>query len=253
MQNSPNWIWGLHSIEACLQNFPEIILELNLQKNADEGIRSRVKALAKGLKIIEVAQLPKVLAEKRHQGVAAIIRKFPMESFAESDLTDAYFEATPHMALLDRVQDPRNFGAILRSAAAFGVKRVYVGSRNQAPLSGVVAQASAGNLFRIEVVEIRKSLADFVSRLREEAILTVGLDAKGEGIEEAFAKIRKEVPGGKPRGLLWVLGSEGEGLREGLEAKCERRLSIPMEADIESLNVSTAATLAFYLGRKFFV
>lgn len=252
-----NWIWGLHSVEAALENYPEIFLDLMVELRADAKVKDKIlsRAREQGVKVKEVNSLPKSLAEKRHQGVVALIKSFPLQVWDEKAFAqnrESFLAESPHMALLDEVQDPRNFGAILRSAAAFGVKRIFIGSRNQAPLSGVVAQASAGNLFRIEIVEVRRSLAELVKFLREEALLTLALDADGENLEDCLQNLQQRGAAKRPEALVWILGSEGRGLRSGLAKNCEKLVSIPMAPGVESLNVSAAATLAFYLGQKVF-
>ncbi len=238
------WIWGLHSIEACLEEYPEVMLEIQVEEKCDKNIARKLEeALNRaGLRPKVVPSLPKFIAEKRTQGVGAHIRKFPTEHFVDlEDDLEKVFGDSGQAVLLDSIQDPRNYGAILRSAAAFGVKAVFVGQKDQAPLTGTVAQTSAGNVFRVRNV-ICRNLSETVTKIRDFGIKTVALDGAGTEIA-TLLKASQNLP------ILWVLGSEGEGLRKGLIEKCEETVRIPMQDGVESLNVSAAATIAFYLGR----
>ncbi len=245
--NAANWIWGLHSVEACLECFPESILEIQVEGNAD--FSSLQNALRQsGLEVSKVAHLPKLLSEKRTQGVAARLKGFPGRELKEyleelTPLLETPLEGDKpsQWAVLDGIQDPRNFGAILRSAAAFGVQAIFIRDRNQAPLNGVVAQASAGNMFRIPVVTC-VNFSSLVELFRDNAHVILGLEAGARDMESALKEHRQH--------RLWILGGEGSGIREGLREKCNALVSIPMAEGVESLNASAAATLAFYLARN---
>lgn len=238
-----DWIWGLHSIEACLQTSPEVVLEILLEANAPADVRRRLQQISgdAGLQFKEQKTLPGVLSDKRTQGVAARLKEFPQESY--SDFEDEFVEGLQsgqarRWAVLDSVQDPRNYGAVLRSAAAFGIEAVITGPRDQCPLTGVVAQASAGNVFRVRNV-VANNLSRVLERARNEGAHVLGLDGDGKDLR-ALLKDVADAP------VVWVLGSEGEGLRDGLMKQTTQTVRIPMAAGVESLNASVAASLAFY-------
>ena len=238
------WVWGVHSLEAILESQPEIILELYLEKDSPAAERLGEQIDALGLKI-SGASIPKLLDDKRTQGVAARLRYFPTilwKSFLPT-LSEALDAGASQWVLLDEIQDPRNFGAIVRSAAAFGVKGIFVASKNQAPVTGVVAQASAGTVFKIPII-VASNLRQVMEYFVEAKVPTCGLQMDGQSVD-SFFELKK------PQHLLWVLGSEGEGLSPKVSELCTVSLGIPMDNGVESLNVSAAASVVFYLGKSY--
>lgn len=246
MKSESSWIWGFHSVEAALKNYPELVNEIQFEPSAQKDFDKKIQSLAdkakakSKLEIKKVARLPRTLSEKRHQGIAALLKQFPIDNFL--DLAPALAASGGQIAFLDGVQDPRNYGAILRSAGAFGVEAVLVGTRNQCPLTGVVAQASAGNLFALKNGQVRQ-LKDLWEWAADNDYTICALDGRGEDMEKFFSVRLKTGEGSR---ILWLLGAEGEGLHAKIAEKAQKVLKIPMQAGVESLNVSVAASIAFY-------
>ncbi len=244
-EKNQNWIWGFHSVEACIENYPELVAEVMIEEDSKGGDDSSFLQMVRGagVKLTRVKNLPKMFGEKRTQGVVAKISGFPEKSF--SDVEDEFMdsESVGQWALLDGIQDPRNFGAILRSAAAFDLKGVIYGVRNQTPPSGLVAQASAGNLFRVPLISCA-SFAPIWRLLPEAPVRVLALDAGGLPIQQVLPSARENTS------VLWVLGSEGDGIRAGVREKCHAVAMIPTREDVESLNASVAASLAFYIAHR---
>lgn len=244
------WIWGEHSLEACFQTCPERVLEVVVSDAAEMALRKRLQNLAQdaGLSIKTQKKLPSFLEEKRTQGCAARLKNFPLLSFEdhEKELTAAWREARGQWVVLDALQDPRNFGAVLRSAAAFGVRGVFVGRKDQSPLTGVVAQASAGQMFRVPIYQVA-SLRKIAERAREAGVEILALESSGEDVGRVFGG-RSAEKSASMRAWMWLLGSEGSGLQPGLEKLATRPVAIPMQSEVESLNASVAAGLAFFMG-----
>jgi len=250
MKDRNLWVWGWHSVESCLENFPDLVLELKIEDEAHRGSVELQKivasAKAAGVRVDFVRALPKDYADKRTQGALALMKRAP--TLGVPDFTDLVEGEAPQnlrqWAVLDRLEDPRNFGAILRSAAAFGLSGVIFGDKQQAPVTGVVAQASAGQCFRVPLFEVPNPNTIF-RVLDEQAHLRSAvavLDMDGEKLQDAVRGFRE----GEFTDLVWILGSEGRGVRQGLLEKASHRVSIPMQAGVESLNVSVASALAFY-------
>jgi 23S rRNA (guanosine2251-2'-O)-methyltransferase len=149
--------------------------------------------------------------------------------------------AAPRLvAVLDQVTDPHNEGAILRSAAAFGVAAVVVQDRHAPPESGALAKAASGGLDlvpRVTVVNIARALEE-LGRL---GFYRIALAADGE------SALRDAAPAGD---IAIVLGAEGAGLRRLVRERCDASAVIPMGGAMESLNVSNAAAIAFYELRR---
>ncbi len=141
---------------------------------------------------------------------------------------------TGKVVALDRVEDPMNLGAIIRTAFSFGAS-VVMEKRHSPPLNETVARASAGALFRAKIHRTT-SLPAFLRRAREDGLWTVAALRPGEPLNEF-------VP---PERFVLVLGSEGRGLRKSVLSLCDFRVEIPMREDFDSLNVSVAAGILLY-------
>lgn len=235
------WIWGEHSVLGCLEESPELIEELFFFPGKHDQIKSLAKDM--GVRHQSLKVFPSVVREKRHQGVIAKIKKFPV--FSWDRYRDEYFDDEiqncHQWAILDRIQDPQNFGAIVRSAAAFGVKTLFVPTREQCPITGVVAQVSAGNLFRVKIVEsnsLKKVILFMQEQMKDLEVLA--LDQNGE------QSLKLGMSSKSPK--LWLLGAEQKGIRPSLKELSTHTCAIPMETGVESLNVSNSAAIAFFAG-----
>jgi 23S rRNA (guanosine2251-2'-O)-methyltransferase len=138
--------------------------------------------------------------------------------------------------VLDQLTDPHNVGAILRTAAAFGVIAVVVQDRNAPPQSGTLAKAASGALDLIPYVEV-VNIARTLDQLAEKGFWRIALAGDGE------QSIADAVPTGD---VALVLGSEGAGIRRLVREHCEAAAFIPIAKTVESLNVSNAAAVALY-------
>lgn len=173
-----------------------------------------------------------------HQGVAMHVAPLPP---LQLERVIAIQPERSLLLALDQVTDPRNFGAILRSAVAMGVGAVIVPERRSAELNGTAARAASGAMDMIPIVEV-VNLSRALARLKEAGFRISGLDAEGG------AAIDTAPPA--PRRIL-VVGSEGDGMRRLTAEHCDEILSIPIDRRIDSLNVSVATSLALYaLTRK---
>ena len=142
--------------------------------------------------------------------------------------------------VLDQISDPHNVGAILRTAAAFGVAAVVVQDRNATPQSGALAKAASGALDIVPYVEV-VNIARALDELAEHGFWRIALAGDGE------QSIAQALPAGD---VALVLGSEGSGIRRLVREHCETAAFIPIGAAMESLNVSNAAAIALYEMRR---
>ena len=147
-------------------------------------------------------------------------------------------EAAASLVLaLDQVSDPRNLGAILRTAAALGVEGVILPERRSAELGGACAKAASGALDLVPLVEV-VNLGRALAQLKQRGYWIVGLDAAGPAALETLDL---------PSRVVLVLGSEGEGLRRLVAEQCDHLAKLTIDPCMESLNVSVAAGIALYL------
>src|SRR5262249_54216604 len=156
------------------------------------------------------------------------------------DLDDVLEQATPGkrriVLVLDQLSDPHNVGAILRTAAAFGVSAVVVQDRHAPPQSGVLAKAASGALEIVPYVEV-VNIARALDLLAQKGFWRIAL--AGDGAQP----LTSVIPDGD---VVLVLGSEGEGIRRLVREHCEAAAFIPIARAMESLNVSNAAAIALY-------
>ena len=144
------------------------------------------------------------------------------------------------MLVLDQLSDPHNVGAILRTAAAFGVTAVVVQDRHAPPQSGALAKAASGALETVPYIEV-VNIARALDKLAEHGFWRIALAGDGE------APLTDVIPVGD---VALVLGSEGDGIRRLVREHCEAAAFIPIEKAMESLNVSNAAAIALYELRR---
>jgi 23S rRNA (guanosine2251-2'-O)-methyltransferase len=228
------WLYGMHAARAALGNPLRRIRRAVLTARAvsDLGL-----AIPKSVAVerAEAEAVSRLLPPGSvHQGVALLCDPLPARDLDE--VLSSTRQERRVVAILDQVTDPHNEGAILRSAAAFGIHAVVVQDRHAPPESGALAKAASGALDivpRITVVNIARALED----LGRMGFWRIALAGDGDApLAEA----------GKPGDLALVLGAEGSGLRRLVRERCDISASIPLKGAMESLNVSNAAAIAFY-------
>ncbi|MDG6094235.1 23S rRNA (guanosine(2251)-2'-O)-methyltransferase RlmB [Acetobacter sp. AN02] len=228
----PCWLAGLHVVQAVMENPDRTVLRLLLTDAARDELTQRLSVpLPSSVEIVERARLDQVVgADIVHQGAAVQVE--PLEAIS---IEDALLRPGP-VLVLDQVTDPRNAGAILRSAAAFGAACIVMQDRNAPPESTVLAKAASGALERVPLVRV-VNLSRTIVQLQEQGIWTVGLDADGPVLDGASFSGRR---------VALVLGAEGSGLRRLTRETCDEVASLKMAGGMESLNVSVAAAVGLY-------
>lgn len=179
------------------------------------------------------AELDALAGELRHQGVLAIAGEY---AYVELDAILPQLPAAPLLVALDQITDPHNFGAIVRSAVAFGADAIITLKDRAVPVTPVVVRASAGATERAHIARVT-NLARTLKQLGDQGFTRVGLDAEG-------TQSIGDLPFGVGRVL--VIGSEGEGLRRLTRDSCDVLARIDMPGGFESLNASVAASIALY-------
>ena len=232
------YIFGKHAVLEALIHRPEIIKELYIEHGfTDEKIFNRLSKAAIVPKPLNPKRLPGGLrGEAVHQGIIAGIAVHNLMRDYKEFMSTCIPDSDTCFLILGEVQDPHNVGAVIRSAAAFGVKGVMIPPHNQAPVTGTVVKVSAGMAFRIPLIEIRNVNAT-IRDLKDRGFWIYGL--AGEGAVpvtgEQFTKP-----------TAFILGNEGAGLREKTREVCDTLVSIPMHPRCESLNAAASAAVVLY-------
>lgn len=232
-ENGEVWIWGIHAASAVIGNPMRKISKAYVSANAAHRAGLDPAALPRYAELLEPRDIDMRLPPGAvHQGIA--VRCRPLEGL---DISEAAVRPERPLVILDQVTDPQNVGAIFRSAAAFGVAGVVMQTRNAPALGGALAKAATGAIERVD--EIRAvNLSRAIDTLVDAGWKVIGLEGTAEQtLDQAFA-------GDGP--LAIVMGAEGAGLRQGVAKACSGLARIPISAEMESLNVSNAAAIAFY-------
>lgn len=226
------WIYGWHTVCAALANPDREPGRLLATAEAAARIAAEFPLAAPEITPRDAldALLPPGAV---HQGVA--LRAPPRRAIALDDIL-ANPAADALVVILDRVTDPHNVGAVLRSAAAFGAVAVIVPDRGAPPATGVLAKAASGALDIVPLVRVA-NLARALNALGAEGFWRIGFDGEAE---ESLADLR-------PKGrIALVLGAEGRGLRRLTRESCDQLARIATPGRLTSLNVSNAAAIALY-------
>ncbi|MEX1010767.1 MAG: 23S rRNA (guanosine(2251)-2'-O)-methyltransferase RlmB [Balneolaceae bacterium] len=240
------YIYGRNPVEEQLTEDPGKVEKIFIRDGAGGSQLKRIRENASTHRI-PVSNVPgnklfQLLGKVNDQGIAALISPVRHISFDE---WIAETDAGPETAilLLDQIEDPHNFGAILRSAAAAGISAVVIPKHNQAPVSAAVFKSSAGTAGRIPIVRTG-NLNQTIRTLKEHKFWVAGLNPSAE-------RSLWELETGYP--VAFVIGSEGEGIRKKTGELCDLHYSIPMLNRVESLNASvSAALLCFEWNRRVF-
>lgn len=232
-ENRPRF-WGRHAVAAALDNPDRAIVRVWATREAAAWFD-----FPRDLQVTysDVADLGRLVPrEAPHQGVVAEVER--LDDILLADLLDRAEDGRP-LLLLDQVTDPHNVGAILRSAAAFDALGIVTQDRHAPGESGALAKAASGALETVpwvRVVNLARALDDIAAA----GFWRIGLTGEAETeLADALG----------PKRVALVLGAEGEGIRQNVEAHCDALARLPISARIESLNVSNAAAIALYAAR----
>jgi 23S rRNA (guanosine2251-2'-O)-methyltransferase len=230
------WLYGTHAIGAALANPNRRLRRLLLTEDAEAAMAANYpKPWPITVERTDRARLDLLLGRDIvHQGAALLADPLGSPSLAQA------LERPGAVIVLDQVSDPRNVGAIMRSAAVFGAACVITQDRNAPDESGALAKAASGALERVPLLRA-VNIARTLVALKAAGCWVVGLDAAGAPLSG---------PSLSQRRVALVLGSEGEGMRRLTRETCDELAGIPMVGGpgsaIDSLNVSAAATVALY-------
>src|SRR6195952_2251043 len=236
--DAPELLVGRNPVaEALRAAIPANALYVAIGIEADERVTEAIHLAAdRGLPILEVSksEIDRRTGGILHQGIALQVPAFAYDELPDLLELVASATTTPLLVALDGVTDPRNLGAIIRSAVAFGAQGVIVPTRRSAGVTATAWRTSAGTAARIPVAQVT-NLVRALRDCRQAGLQVVGLDADGDTTLD-------ELPFATDP-LVIVVGSEGRGLSRLVGETCDVTVSIPMPGQAESLNASVAAAV----------
>jgi 23S rRNA (guanosine2251-2'-O)-methyltransferase len=232
------WHFGLHAVRDALMNQNRVRLRLVVTRNAADKLADAIAAAGMTPEIEDPRHFSAPLDPGSvHQGAALEVK--PLDWGRLEDLALAEGSGAPRLVLLDRVSDPHNVGAILRSAEVFGAQAVLAPARHSAPETGALAKTASGALERQPYLRV-PNLGNAIETLKDMGYTVLGLDG------DATMELADAAKGLTARPVALVLGAEGPGLRERTRALCDHLVRIPAAGAFGSLNVSNAAAVSLY-------
>ncbi len=235
------FIYGRNAVYETLRAARRQLISLQIAEGVKPGGRiDEIRELA-ALHKVATSFLPRLALDKlnaNHQGVALQVGDYPYSDLVEI-LESARLKDEPAFVLIiDSLQDPQNFGALLRTAEVIGIHGVIIPLAHSVGVTPAVVNASSGASEHLLIAQ--SNLSQAIDALKDSEIWIVGLVEDGEPVSDIS---NRHISGAV--GL--VVGSEGEGLRELTRKKCDILLSLPMRGRVQSLNAAVAGSVALYL------
>ncbi len=238
MNNSEQYYYGRHAVMELIKsgkNLNKLYLSKGIRESTVADFKRSLEGTGVPIKFIDRNIMDKMFPEKNHQGIAAEVS---VKEYCEWEEILAKAEERgedPLILLLDSVEDPHNFGAIIRTAEAAGVHGIIIPKNRSVMLSETVAKTSAGALENILISRVT-NLSQLIDKLKEKNIWIYGTDLKGQSIYK-----------GKITGATAiVLGNESKGVSPNILKKCDVVITIPMIGQVNSLNVSVATGVILF-------
>lgn len=222
---------GKHAVMSAIENSEEknIIKIISSDKKFLDNLKVNIKK-----QYMTNSEIDKIAPGIKHGGY--IMEKLAKQEISLEQFIKSINKDQITIAALDQVTDPHNIGAIIRSAVAFGVDAILVTSDNSPQNSAVISKTSAGGIEKIDIIRVT-NLSRSLEKLKEHGFWIIGLDCDTKDDICDMEKIDK---------LVIILGSEGSGMRRLTKESCDFLYKIPMSDNMQSLNVSNAAAIAFY-------
>ena len=233
-KSNSNWIYGHHAVTAALQNpnRKNILIKMTKDCQFDKALAQKTP-----IQIVSRQEIDSLFnAGVVHQGIALQTSPLPPVSI-EDIIEKTEAEEKTVILMLDQVTDPHNIGALLRSSAAFGAAAVILSDAG-APEenNSTMAKSACGGLEIVPLVRV-SNLARTIERLQKAGFWVLGLDGYAKKL------INEDT---LPAKTVFVLGSEGDGMRRLTAEKCDYLIKLPISENMESLNVSNAGAIALY-------
>lgn len=235
------FIYSRNAIYETLRAKRREVFRIQLAEGAQErGRLEEILELAKERKI-PIERAPRARLDKIHQNHQGVVAE--VSSYGYSDVVEILEYARnkselPFVLIIDSLQDPQNFGTLLRTAEVVGVHGVIIPLAHTVDVTPAVVNASSGASEHLRIAQ--SNLSQAIDALKDSDVWIVGLDQNGEIVNEKTDRHLRGAVG-------LVVGSEGEGIRDLTRKKCDIVLKLPMRGQVESLNAAVAGSVALYL------
>jgi len=232
------FLYGRNVVREIIKSGERKIYEIFVYKGAADDVKDVIEyAREKNVKITFVDKefLFKKFRTDKHQGIAINVegnKSYTLKEFFEKHKDD---EKTS-VCILDSIQDPRNFGAIIRNCEVFGINGIIFSPNNSCDINDTVYKASSGALIYVDIVKV-SNINNAIKELKENNFWIYGFDVKGNVFLDEVKFDRKSAV---------VFGSEGSGMKELVKKNCDFLVKIRQKGRIDSLNVSNAVAVAAY-------
>ncbi len=238
MKSDKIFIYGKHALIEALSNNPKAIKKVYLSpKQNDPTLRDLIRKVGVSMAPLEQKQVHGIEGQATHQGVIGVTSTSDLVRPFKDFLATLKVGDNTALVLLGELEDPHNVGAIIRSAAAFGISGVLIPEHNQAPVTGAVIKVSAGMAFRVPLVSIG-NINQTLRELKDAGFTVYGL--AGEAGAKSITEKSFDTPS------VFVVGNEGDGIRQKTREYCDELVAIPMHPKCESLNAAASASIALY-------
>lgn len=223
---------GKHTVFAALNNPKRVIKNILCTRDIFDSYKDIISKFS--YEIVTNNELTQLLGVNiPHQGIAANIKSIFLSDIKDLDLSANNCK----IVILDQVTDPQNIGAIIRSAASFNITAIVVPQDNAPDENSTIAKTASGCLELVQIIKVT-NLKSTIDYLKKYGFWVIGLD--GQATQQLDKKIFSDK-------IVIVLGSEDKGMRRLVKESCDHLVKIPISSKVESLNVSNAAAIAFYL------
>lgn len=231
------YIYGKHAVSEALRHAPKSLRKIYLSPRQEDP-KLRVLIAKSGIPVapLDKDKMQSIDGGSTHQGVIGVVAMDQMIISLKDFLKELKVTNDTCLILMSELQDPHNVGAVIRSSAAFGLAGVLMPEHKQSPITGAVVKVSAGMAFRIPLVKIG-NINQSVRELKDAGFRIYGLE--GEGGEPLPAQNFSEP-------TVFIIGNEGEGIRQKTKELCDKLVAIPIHPRCESLNASNATAVALY-------
>lgn len=225
------YLYGKHPIIAALENNRRKIMDVYCLEKF--FAQNRDLLTKHNVKLVDSDYLRSLVGDDvPHQGIVALAEKLKQPLFKELNLSNL----PRRIAIIDQITDPQNIGAIIRSAAAFGIDTVVTPADGCPEESGAIVKAACGCFEQVNYLQV-SNLRQFLEHLKKNNFWIAGLDARGKDKMSDAKKIEK---------LAIIIGSEHKGMRRLTKENCDFLISIPISPKVESLNAASAASIIFF-------